>query len=246
MTPRCIEPDWPAPVNVIALSTTRQGGISEAPYDGFNLGHHVGDSPDAVAANRAGLADQLPAGTRIQWLQQVHGSCVVEPPVSADYPEADASLTRQRGIACAILTADCLPVLLCNRAGTVVAAAHAGWRGLAGGVLEATVNAMGDAPQELLAWLGPAIGPNIFEVGPEVRRVFTANAPASAGCFRASPDRDGHFFADIYALARQRLASVGVNSVYGGGECTMTDQSRFFSYRRSGQTGRMASIILLT
>lgn len=246
MTPPFIEPDWPAPARVKALSTTRQGGVSSAPFDSLNLGHHVGDDPAAVTANRAALLDTLPPGTKIQWLEQVHGTDVIQATGADSYPKADASICRQPGIACAIMTADCLPVLLCNRAGTTVAAAHAGWRGLLNGILEATIATMGEPPGELLAWLGPAIGPNAFEVGPEVQAAFTAHAAASDSCFLASPNRDGHFLADIYSLARQRLTSAGVSAVYGGAECTLTDAPRFFSYRRDGQTGRMATLIQLT
>ncbi len=245
MTARFIEPRWPAPARVRALSTTRVGGASHAPFASFNLGHHVGDNPAAVDANRAILAAKLPDGSRVQWLQQVHGTRVVEAAGGDHYPEADASYTRRQGIACAVLTADCLPVLFCNRAGTVVAAAHAGWRGLADGVLESTVTALGEAPENLLAWLGPAIGPDAFEVGPEVRDAFCQHDPEAAGCFRLSPTRQNHYLADIYALARQRLARAGVTAIYGGGECTVSDPTRFFSYRRDGQTGRMATLIYL-
>lgn len=246
MTPRFIEPDWPAPAGVTALSTTRQGGISQSPYDSFNLGHHVGDAAAAVATNRARLLAALPPGTTIQWLEQVHGTKVIQATAGTPCPPADASIGRQPGIACAVMTADCLPVLLCNRAGTVVAAAHAGWRGLLNGVLEATVGAMAEPPGELMAWFGPAIGPEAFEVGPEVRAAFAALSPGVAACFQPSPARSGHFLADIYALARQRLASLGLSSVYGGDYCTFTDSTRFFSYRRDGQTGRMASLIQLS
>lgn len=246
MTPHFIEPDWPAPAGVLALATTRQGGASAPPFDSFNLAHHVGDDPEAVAANRNALVARLPAGASIQWLQQVHGTRVVSARASDDYPEADASVSREPGIACAVLTADCLPVILCDRAGTVVAAAHAGWRGLAAGVLEATVDAMGEPPAELMAWLGPAIGPGAFEVGPEVRTAFCQHAPEAAACFRDSPQQPGHYLADIHALARQRLASAGLEAVYGRAVCTFSDPSRFFSYRRDGESGRMATLILLT
>lgn len=245
-----IEPDWPAPANVLALCTTRQGGRSAAPYDSFNLALHVGDSQTAVLANRAMLVDTLPAGAEIAWLEQVHGTAVVEARPGAALPVADAQWSRRRGVACAVMTADCLPVLLCSTAGEVVAAAHAGWRGLLGGVLEATVASM-DAPAEtVLAWLGPAIGPAAFEVGQEVRAAFlavaaTGDAQRVEACFTPSVARPGHWFADLYALARTRLAALGVTRVYGGEYCTHRDDSRFFSYRRDGQTGRMASLILL-
>lgn len=244
-----IEPDWPAPSNLLSLYTTRSEGASEAPYAEFNLAHHVGDQADAVAANRLALAKYLPANTGVQWLQQVHGTRVLQASYDTlqDCPEADASATRATRLTCAVLTADCLPVLLCDRAGSSVAAAHAGWRGLAAGVLESTVEAMAVKPGEIIAWLGPAIGPTAFEVGPEVREAFIRGAltPALADCFQPSPSRAGHYLADLYGLARLRLADAGVQSVYGGGFCTHTDSSRFYSYRRDGQTGRMVSLILI-
>ena len=245
-----IEPDWPAPAGVLALSTTRAGGCSLSPYDSFNLGHYVGDADDAVAGNRALLAQALPQGCSIPWLTQVHGVGVVEAGEGRPYPEADAVWSDRSGVACPILTADCLPVLLCSAAGDVVAAAHAGWRGLLAGVLESTVAAMGVDGGQLLAWLGPAIGPGAFEVGAEVRAAFLdAAQPGQQGllaaCFISNPHGPDHYFADLYALARIRLAAVGVSNIYGGGLCTYSDPQRFFSYRRDGQTGRMASVILL-
>jgi purine-nucleoside/S-methyl-5'-thioadenosine phosphorylase / adenosine deaminase len=265
--PGIIEADWPAPASVTALCTTRAGGASAAPFDSFNLAEHVGDAPGAVRANRQRLRAALPPGSRIQWLQQVHGIRVVRADAApGDCPEADASWTRERGLACAVMTADCLPVLFCDRAGTVVAAAHAGWRGLAGGVLEATVAAMEVPGASLMAWLGPAIGPAAFEVGAEVREAFytsldngSRGADVSAETSRAAEDglrqqvaecfrpagRPGHFLADLYALARLRLARLGVAAVYGGGACTWQDAGRFYSYRRDGRTGRMASLVLL-
>lgn len=245
-----IEPHWPAPANVSALCTTRQGGRSAAPYASFNLAQHVGDSQAAVMANRAMLVDCLPFGAEVAWLEQVHGTAVVEAQPGAPLPVADAQWSRRRGIACAVMTADCLPVLLCSTAGDVVAAAHAGWRGLLDGVLENTVAAMQSPTASVLAWLGPAIGPAAFEVGQEVRAAFlaaaaTGDAQRVGGCFIPSAGRPGHWFADLYALARIRLAALGVTRVYGGEYCTHRDASRFFSYRRDGQTGRMASLILL-
>lgn len=243
--PRFIEPQWPAPARVKALATTRQGGASASPWDSFNLGYHVGDSPRAVDANRAVLAEALGPATRIQWLEQVHGTEVVEAGQGFT-PVADACWTRTPGIACAVMTADCLPVLFASADGSVVAAAHAGWRGLQAGVLEATVRAMGGQASGICAWLGPAIGPEAFEVGPEVREAFAARAAEASACFTPSTNRAGHFLADIYQLARQRLAGAGVTRVYGGGFCTFADQERFFSYRRDGQTGRMASLIWIS
>jgi YfiH family protein len=245
-----IEPDWSAPANVQALCTTRQGGCSAAPYESFNLANHVDDSEGSVATNRVRLIAALPDGVEVSWLSQVHGTAVVEAGRGGHTPEADALWSRNPGVACAVLTADCLPVLLCSVSGDVVAAAHAGWRGLLAGVLEATVGAMNTRPDQVLAWLGPAIGPEVFEVGPEVRKGFLAGAsptgrPAIDACFTPHPDRTGYWFADLYALARARLGALGVTRIYGGGLCTHGDRQRFFSYRRDGQTGRMASLILL-
>jgi YfiH family protein len=235
---------------VCALATTRQGGRSAAPFATFNLGDHVGDEGSAVAANRQLLADVLPLGASVSWLSQVHGTTVVEAGQAGPLPLADAQWSRTKGIACAVMTADCLPVLLCSVAGDVVAAAHAGWRGLLAGVLEATVAAMDTQPSNVLAWLGPAIGPAAFEVGEEVRAGFLSSATAFdtatvAACFVPVPKRPRHYLADLCALARIRLQGVGVTSVFGGNWCTHSDSERFFSYRRDGQTGRMASLILL-
>ncbi len=243
-----IVPDWPAPANVRAFMTTRSGGVSRPPFDSMNPAAHVGDDPEAVAGNRARLRGLLPAEPL--WLDQVHGSRVAEAGVEAAGAQADAGLARAPGRVCAVLTADCLPVLFCDRAGTVVAAAHAGWRGLAGGVLERTVEAMGAAPERIMAWLGAAIGPEAFEVGEEVREAFVAQDPLAATAFRPAglTTLDGaprKWLADIYALARLRLGRLGVAEVHGGGLCTFTDSGRFYSYRRDGRTGRMASVIWL-
>ncbi len=246
MTAPFIEPDWPAPGGVLGLSTTREGGCSAAPFASLNLGHHVGDDPVAVAANRRLLLQHMPADSSIQWLDQVHGVRVATATRSGQTPEADASICRQPGVACAVLTADCLPVLLCDRGGTVVAAAHAGWRGLVAGVLEATIEAMAVPGPDLLAWLGPAIGPAHFEVGLEVREQFLRQNRAASKAFTASPLRPGHFLADLYQLARLRLQAAGVAAVYGAQNCTYAESGRFYSYRRDGQTGRMASLIMLT
>jgi polyphenol oxidase len=248
--PQFIKPQWPAPATVLALCTTRQGGCSAAPYGHFNLAHHVGDSASAVATNRDLLASALPHGVAVSWLSQVHGTAVIEAGQGGQYPVADAQWSRSAGAACAVLTADCLPVLLCSASGDVVAAAHAGWRGLLAEVLDATVVAMNASPDQVLAWLGPAIGPAAFEVGPEVREQFLAAANPSgqaavAACFTPNPERPDHCFADLYALARARLGALGVTRVFGGGLCTYSDPERFYSYRRDGQTGRMASVILL-
>lgn len=234
-------PDWPAPARVRSLQTLRGAGCSLAPWDSFNLGDHVGDDPAHVAANRAALREHLPAEPA--WLKQVHGIATVNPKKSPKMKEADAALTQDPGTVCAVMTADCLPVLFCGRAGTVVAAAHAGWRGLAGGVLESAIAAMAAPAGELLAWLGPAIGPSAFEVGDEVRAAFLADDSAAAEAF--VPHGAGKWLADIYALARRRLQRAGVDAIYGGNFCTFSEPERFFSYRRDGVTGRMASLIWL-
>jgi len=236
-----ILPDWPAPVRVKGLMTTRAGGVSQAPWAGLNLGDHVGDDPERVAANRARLRLHLPAEPG--WLKQVHSARVVELGREPN-PEADAAFTRQPVQVCAVLTADCLPVLFCDRAGSVVAAAHAGWRGLVGGVLEATVAAMQVPPDEVLAWMGAAIGPQAFEVGDEVRQAFVAQHAAASGAFVPQPT-PGKWLADIYQLARIRLEHAGVQAIYGGGRCTYQEAETFYSYRRDGVTGRMASLIWL-
>lgn len=245
-----IEPDWPAPANVLALTTLRQGGHSRAPYASLNLADHVEDDPALVRVNRQVLAQWLPPDSRVQWLTQVHGISVVPAGAIAGCPVADACWSREPGQACTVLTADCLPVLFCSLGGDAVAAAHAGWRGLLGGVLEQTVAALDVAHGQLLAWLGPAIGPASFEVGGEVREAFLAAAAqtsqaATAACFVPRVSNPEYYFADLYALARLRLAASGVTQVFGGEFCTYSDPGRFYSYRRDGQTGRMASIILL-
>jgi YfiH family protein len=236
-----LTPDWPAPASVKACVTTREGGVSEAPFDSLNLGDHVDDRPEAVAENRRRLTENF--SIKPAWLQQVHGIAVAhaDPGIVAT---ADASWTTTPGIACTAMTADCLPALFCDRAGTRVAAAHAGWRGLAAGVLEATLDSLDVPAEDVLVWLGPAIGPKAFEVGTEVREVFINQLPEAAQAFVPS-DNAGKFMADIYLLARLRLAERGVTAVYGGGFCTVTDP-RFFSYRRASRTGRFASLIWLT
>ncbi|WP_035061823.1 peptidoglycan editing factor PgeF [Andreprevotia chitinilytica] len=237
-----IVPDWPAPARVRSLVTTRTGGLSAPPYTSLNLGDHVGDDPAAVAANRARVRQQLPAEPL--WLTQVHGTHVADALTAPQASEADAIVAHQPGAVCAIMTADCLPVLLCNRNGTVVGAAHAGWRGLCDGVIETTAQSMNVPGEEVLAWLGPAIGPEKFEVGDEVRAAFVANDLAAAQAFKPGAQA-GKWLADIYLLARQRLAAIGVTAVYGGDFCTVSDAERFFSYRRDKITGRMASLIWL-
>jgi len=242
MTIEVLRPEWPAPERVGALMSTRAGGVSSGVYAALNLGDHVGDRADVVAANRQRLGALVPATPR--WLNQVHGIKVVDVARVANGHEADAGICREPGVACAVMTADCLPVLFCNRAGTVVAAAHAGWRGLCHGIIEATVAAMDDAPSDIMVWLGAAIGPNAFEVGDEVRAAFVAADPEAARAFM-SGRMGGKWMADLYTLARQRLVRAGVQRVFGGDCCTYTDSARFFSYRRDGKTGRMAAVIWL-
>ncbi|MCP5268896.1 MAG: peptidoglycan editing factor PgeF [Zoogloeaceae bacterium] len=236
-------PDMPLPPGVRALQTTRQGGVSSPPWDSFNLGDHVADSAADVAANRARLAAVLPSEPR--WLKQVHGTTVLQadhlPSVRSSPPEADAVVASKLGVVCTIMTADCLPVLFCSRDGQVVAAAHAGWRGLCAGVLEASIRQMQVPAASIMAWLGPAIGPRSFEVGPEVREAFLAQGAEAAAAF--VPAVGDRWLADIYTLARQRLQRAGVAQIHGGGACTVTEADRYFSYRRDGVTGRMASLI---
>lgn len=249
----CIIPDWPAPPHVKALQTTRQGGVSVAPYDSFNLGSHVGDNPLAVARNRMLLNTLLP-GEPV-WLEQVHGTAVADADHAGCMVRADACIARQRGSVCVVMTADCLPVLLCDKQGTVVGAAHAGWKGLAAGVIEATVKAMDVPPQNLMVWLGPAISREAFEVGEEVRAIFVENDPQAASAFTPSPlmgegrgegrGEGEKWLADIYALARSHLNALGITQIYGGGYCTYREREKFFSYRRDGVTGRMGAFIWL-
>ncbi len=243
---RFIIPDWPAPARVRAATTTRQGGISQPPFDSFNLGGHVGDASEAVVANRQRLVENLSLPSEPRWLNQVHGTVVAN--LDAEFetlPEADASITSTVNTVCAALTADCLPVLFCDQAGTQVAAAHAGWRGLAAGVLETTVASFAAPPEQIIAWLGPAIGPQVFEVDDEVRQVFCEFDPVATEAFVAvqSKTNEKKWFADVYQLARQRLAAVGVNAVYGGGRCTFIEAGDFYSFRREGVTGRMGSLV---
>ncbi len=239
-----LEPEWPVPRHVRVVSTLRAGGASDGTYASLNLAAHVGDDADSVCENRRRLREAAGLPCEPLWLEQVHGCEVVEATGQGGVPRADSAIATSLGRVCAVMTADCLPVVLADRAGTRVAAAHAGWRGLAGGVLEATIAALGGDPAGLLAWLGPAIGQGAFEVGPEVRQAFIDRLPDAGACFQRN-DR-GCFQADMYALARIVLARAGVKSVHGGGWCTATDTARFFSYRRDGVTGRMATLAWLT
>jgi len=242
-----IYPDWDAPPQIGALATTRDGGVSAAPYDdgagggGLNLGSHVGDRPQDVESNRSALLRLLP--NEPIWLSQVHGNRVVDAAQAMAGVQADAIIATQPGQVCAIQTADCLPVLLCDRAARVVGAAHAGWRGLAAGVLENTVARMrAEGADDLIAWLGPAIGPSRFEVGSDVYAAFVERDAQAAAAFTAIAERSGKYWADIYALARLRLQAVGARQIFGGGLCTVSER-RFYSYRRDGVTGRMATLV---
>jgi YfiH family protein len=236
--------DWPAAANVHAFTTLRTGpGVSEKPFDRFNLGLKCGDDIGLARENRRRLRAGLPSEP--VWLQQVHGVRVLVADGASkggpDEPIADASVTRTPGVVLAVLTADCLPALFCNREGTEVGAAHAGWRGLAAGVLEATVAAMASKPEDLMVWLGPAAGPEAYEIGEDVFEAFVEHEAAAIDAFK--PTRPGHWRVDLYALARRRLAAMGVNDVYGGELCSISDPMRFYSHRRDGRSGRMASLI---
>ncbi|MBC7982715.1 MAG: peptidoglycan editing factor PgeF [Candidatus Obscuribacterales bacterium] len=236
-----IRPNWPVPANVHAASTFREGGVSRGPYDNFNLATHVGDDVQAVADNRQRLGALLQLPGEPCWLDQVHGDAVVEASSRSQPARADACVARSADLVCAVLTADCLPVLFSSRDGDRVAAAHAGWRGLAGGVLDTTVSSLNLPGSELTAWLGPAIGQHAFEVGDDVRVAFLARDAGSADAF--APNKRGRWQCDLYALARRNLHRLGVREIYGGGYCTYTDTDNFFSFRRDGQCGRMATMV---
>lgn len=241
---RLIEADWPAPDGVVAVTTTRAGGVSDGPYASLNLGDHVGDDAAAVATNRERLATQLHLPSEPRWLAQVHGTRVVRAGGSAfdaGPPVADAAVCLRGRHVLAVLTADCLPIVLCDTEGRGLAALHCGWRSLAGGIVDAAIRALGVPAASLLAWLGPAISQPAFEVGDDVRDAFLAGIEDAAHCFDANAR--GRWQADLYGLARLYLERAGVTGVYGGGLCTFGDEARFYSYRRDGQCGRMATLI---
>ena len=238
-----LRPAWPAPARVRAASSLRGGGVSTAPYVSLNLGGHVGDLPAAVAENRRRLRLALELPAEPTWLRQVHGNHIIEAGADASGIDADGSWTATPGVVCVVLTADCLPLLLCTRHGSEVAALHCGWRGLAGGVIEAGLKRFRSKPPELIAWLGPAISGPSYEIGEEVRTALMARYPTSATAF--SPTRPQHYQADLYALSRRILAEAGVPTVFGGDRCTFRETDAFFSHRRDGATGRMASLIWL-
>ena len=240
-----IAPDWPVPGHVRVLSTLRAGGVSEGPYASLNLAAHVGDRAEAVATNRLLLREAAHLPAEPLWLEQVHGIEVVRHEGQAAGSRADAAVAFVPGRVCAVMTADCLPVVFADRRGTCIGVSHAGWRGLVCGVLQATIAALQVPAADLHAWLGPAIGPGAFEVGPEVREAYLANlaVPDTHSCF--VPNERGRYLADLYGLARLVLAQAGVGSVYGGGWCTHDDAERFYSFRRDGVTGRMATLAWL-
>ncbi len=252
MSEQWISPEWPAPANVKVAISTRMGGESQPPFQSNNMGLHVGDQAERVLANRRMLLAQLALSSEPQWLEQVHGTRVVEAQADGRVRTADGCYTRETGLACVVMTADCLPVLICDRAGTQVSAVHAGWRGLAKGILAKAIDGFSCSPEQLLVYLGPAIGPDHFEVGIDVLEAYfeaartPGQAEAVSQAFKPSRQRPLYFYADIYRLARAELEALGVTSIYGGDYCTYSEQERFYSYRRDRQTGRMASLIWLT
>ena len=240
-SPGFIRPDWPAPAGVHALVTLRSGGYSRGPYASFNLAAHTDDDPQAVHKNRRLLRDYFALPDEPVWLQQVHSNRVISAANDARDSEADGSWSDTPGQVCVVMTADCLPVLICDQSGSRVAAAHAGWRGLHAGVITSAVNALQSDPSGLLVWLGPAIGPRAFEVGEEVIQAFIEKNSENESAFVQTDQQ--HWLCDIYQLARIELAGLGIHAVFGGGDCTYSDAQRFYSFRRDGRTGRMASLI---
>lgn len=240
-----IQPAWDAPASIRAYMTTRGHGASVAPYQGFNVAHHVGDNAAAVEKNRQLLMSQLQLPTSPRWLNQVHGVHVVNDQTFQPNIEADACYSEKKGQVCAVMTADCLPILICNRAGTAVAAVHAGWRSLVAGVIENTLSQFSDASDDLIVWFGAAISQVAFEVGQDVYDAFIQHNAEATTAFSPSQTQQGKWQADLYTLARQRLVAYGVHAIYGGEYCTYNEADKFYSYRRDGVTGRMVSLIFI-
>jgi len=239
--PNYLIPNWPAPKNIHAYTTTRGGGVSQPPYNSFNLSTNVGDEISAVTANRTRLRQDLKLPNEPFWLNQAHTNNVITAKSQSDFPSADAAYTTQSNIVCVTLTADCLPILLCSKQGNLVAAIHAGWRGIVNGVIEATIKALPVAPQELIAWFGPAIGPTVFEVEEEVKEKFVATDPKAQQAFTSIvPNK---YLLNLYLIGRQRLNNCEVSAIYGGEFCTYSAPEKFFSFRRHATTGRLASLI---
>ncbi|TDQ56227.1 hypothetical protein EDC45_2049 [Mesocricetibacter intestinalis] len=236
-------PQWQAAANIRAFTTLRYGGVSKPPFDSFNLADHVGDDKNSVKNNRTLLYQQFRLPHWPLFLNQVHGTRVISLPYTGTTPEADAVYSNKANQICLVMTADCLPVLFCNRQGTEVAAAHAGWRGLCEGVLERTLSNFNSPPSEILAWLGPAIGPNAFQVGAEVIERFARQDENARQAFIPDPHTAGKYLGDLYQIARQRLNRLGLTEISGGEQCTYQEKDKFFSFRRDRQTGRMASLI---
>lgn len=236
-----IDADWPAPPGIQAGTTLRSHGHSLSPYASFNLAEHVGDDPDKVQANRTQLVEQLALPSQPVWLRQVHGKQLLDADkIDVGKIEADGAFTTSKGVVCGVLTADCLPLLMCDRQASCIAAIHVGWRGMAMGIIEQAIQVFSRSA-DVMAWLGPAIGPLAYEVGDQVRDTFVRQDPRAEAAFQSSVE--GKWRADLYALARQRLTDKGVDEIYGGGYCTCQDSVSFYSYRRDGITGRMASLI---
>lgn len=240
---KLITPEWPAPVNIIAGTSTRLGGVSEAPYDSLNLGSNTGDDINAVQQNRQHVQKTLNLPNEPCWLNQVHGNTAVQIDATYQATDADASYTHQANIVCTVLTADCLPILVCNQTGTEIAAIHAGWRSLASGVIENTLAKFSTPPEQLLTWFGPCISAAVYEVGKEVYTNFVVENPEAQKAF--TPTRQNHWLANLPLLAEQRLQTLGIEHIYHSHLCTLQDETQFFSYRRDGRTGRMASFICI-
>jgi len=241
-TPRCIEVEWPAPAGVRAVFSTRRGGASSAPWASLNLGSHVGDEPRAVAANRAALCASLGLASEPCWLEQIHSDILIDLDAADASRRGDAAITRTRGRVATVMVADCLPVLLCDAQGRQVAAVHAGWRGLAAGLIQKSVAAFGASPADVIAWLGPAIGPHAYAVGADLRTRFLMVDAHNADAFHW---HDGQWHMDLARIAELQLRAAGVTSIHGGGLCVHSDAANFFSYRRDGETGRMAALVWL-